>query len=53
MILIMLLEIPQPQRPVAEERIDVGHQRPVFVLDLRPTIPRDTRAVLMGLASQP
>ena len=25
-VLIMLLEVPQPQRPTAEERIDVGHQ---------------------------
>ena len=40
--LIMLREIPKAQRPVADpERI--GHQRPIFILDLSPQFRRQAR----------
>ena len=42
MILIVLVEIPQPQRPAADKR-HIGYQRPVVILDLRPQLGGQAR----------
>ena len=48
-VVIVLIEIPEPQRPVADPD-RVRNQRPVFVLQLRPQLGGHARR-LIGLAS--
>ena len=47
-VVVILIEIPKPQRPVAHA-IAVGYQRPVFVFDLRPYFGGDARGAEWAL----